>query len=88
MNNFVDKLQSVEDRYDELNELLADPDVISDSQKFTELSKEEASIRETVAKFREGIYYRYLINDNGNVDTTAKYAVIEANGNILTLQKI
>ncbi|AVL00315.1 peptide chain release factor 1 [Pediococcus inopinatus] len=53
MNDFIDKLQSVEDRYDELNELLADPDVISDSQKFTELSKEEASIRETVAKFRE-----------------------------------
>lgn len=38
--------------------------------------------------FVSGIYYRYLINDNGNVDTTAKYAVIEANGNILTLQKI
>ncbi|GEL14740.1 peptide chain release factor 1 [Pediococcus cellicola] len=53
MNDFIDKLQSVADRYDELNELLADPEVISDSQKFTELSKEEASIRETVAKFRE-----------------------------------
>lgn len=53
MNDFIDKLQAVEDRYDELNELLADPDVISDSKKFTELSKEEASIRETVAKFRE-----------------------------------
>lgn len=53
MNDFIDKLQAVADRYDELNELLADPDVISDSQKFTELSKEEASIRETVAKFHE-----------------------------------
>ncbi|GAB5053326.1 toxin-antitoxin system HicB family antitoxin [Pediococcus ethanolidurans] len=35
-----------------------------------------------------GIYYRYLINDNSEVDDKAKYAVIEANGNILTLQKI
>ncbi|HBO48199.1 MULTISPECIES: toxin-antitoxin system HicB family antitoxin [Pediococcus] len=35
-----------------------------------------------------GIYYRYLINDNSDVDDKAKYAVIEANGNILTLQKI
>ncbi|GEL14728.1 toxin-antitoxin system HicB family antitoxin [Pediococcus cellicola] len=35
-----------------------------------------------------GIYYRYLINDNSEVDATAEYAVIEANGNILTLQKI
>ncbi|AMV59929.1 Peptide chain release factor 1 [Pediococcus damnosus] len=64
MNNFVDKLQSVEDRYDELNELLADPDVISDSQKFTELSKEEASIRETVAKFREYKKVIKQISDN------------------------
>lgn len=64
MNNFVDKLQSVEDRYDELNELLADPDVISDSQKFTELSKEEASIRETVAKFWEYKKVIKQISDN------------------------
>ncbi|WP_412989958.1 peptide chain release factor 1 [Pediococcus siamensis] len=53
MNDFMDKLQSIADRYDELNELLADPEVIADSQKFMALSKEEASIREIVAKFRE-----------------------------------
>lgn len=35
-----------------------------------------------------GIYYRYLLDDNGQVDATAQYAVIEANGNILTLRHI
>lgn len=35
-----------------------------------------------------GIYYRYLISDNSEVEATAQYAVIDAVGNILTLQKI
>lgn len=35
-----------------------------------------------------GIYYRYLISDNSTVDTTGRYAVTDAVGNILTLQKI
>jgi hypothetical protein len=35
-----------------------------------------------------GIYYRYLLDDNGNVDAGGQYAIIEANGNILTLRKI
>ncbi|EEI20097.1 hypothetical protein G8J22_00786 [Lentilactobacillus hilgardii] len=35
-----------------------------------------------------GIYYRYLIDDNSHVDKRARYTVIEANGNILTLRKI
>lgn len=35
-----------------------------------------------------GIYYRYLLDDNGNVVEDAQYAIIEANGNILTLRRI
>lgn len=35
-----------------------------------------------------GIYYRYLISDNQPIRDTAQYAIIEANGNILTLQQI
>ncbi|WEG72962.1 peptide chain release factor 1 [Vagococcus intermedius] len=47
-----DQLQSIEDRYEELGELLSDPDVISDTKKFMELSKEEANSRETVEVYR------------------------------------
>ena len=48
----IDKLQSVEDRYERLNELLSDPTVISDSNKLREYSKEQASIQEIVATYR------------------------------------
>src|SRR5699024_10533966 len=47
-----DQLQSIEDRYEELAELLSDPDVVSDTKRFMELSKEEANTRETVAVYR------------------------------------
>ncbi|SJZ38285.1 peptide chain release factor 1 [Pilibacter termitis] len=48
-----DQLQAVEDRYEELGELLSDPEVISDTKRFMALSKEEANIRETVDTYRK-----------------------------------
>lgn len=47
-----DQLQAVEDRYEELGELLSDPEVISDTQRLLKLTKEEASLRETVEVYR------------------------------------
>ena len=51
--NIYEQLQAVEDRYEELGELLSDPDVVSDTKRFMELSKEEASTRDTVTAYRE-----------------------------------
>ncbi|AZU64613.1 peptide chain release factor 1 [Neobacillus mesonae] len=48
-----DRLQSVEDRYDRLNELLSDPEIINDSKKLREYSKEQADIQETVQAYRQ-----------------------------------
>ncbi|WP_088104402.1 peptide chain release factor 1 [Halalkalibacter urbisdiaboli] len=48
-----DRLQSLEDRYDRLNELLSDPDVINDSKKLREYSKEQSNLEETVQVYRE-----------------------------------
>ncbi len=48
-----DRLQSVEDRYDRLNELLSDPDIISDTNKLREYSKEQSDLQETVTAYRE-----------------------------------
>ena len=53
MEEIFDKLQAVADRYDELNELISDPEVIADSQRFMKLSKEEGSLRETVEKYNQ-----------------------------------
>ena len=36
--NIYDQLQAVEDRYEELGELLSDPEVVSDTKRFMELS--------------------------------------------------
>ncbi|WP_332692039.1 peptide chain release factor 1 [Halalkalibacter lacteus] len=49
----LERLQSVEDRYDRLNELLSDPDVINDTKKLREYSKEQSDIQETVQTYRE-----------------------------------
>ena len=48
-----DRLQAVEDRYERLNELLSDPEVINDSKKLREYSKEQSDILETVQVYRE-----------------------------------
>lgn len=53
MNELFNWLQTVEDRYEELGELLSDPEIIADTAKFTKLSKEMADLRETVEKYRE-----------------------------------
>ncbi|MCC5889179.1 MAG: peptide chain release factor 1 [Alkalibacterium sp.] len=51
--SLFDRLEEVEIHYDELNELLSDPEVISDTERLMKLSKEEANLRETVAKHRK-----------------------------------
>ena len=48
-----DRLQAVEDRYERLNELLSDPDIINDSKKLREYSKEQSDIQETVLAYKE-----------------------------------
>ena len=48
-----DRLQSVEDRYDRLNELLSDPDIVSDTNKLRDYSKEQSDLQETVETYRE-----------------------------------
>ncbi|EEL48363.1 peptide chain release factor 1 [Bacillus cereus] len=53
MNDVLDRLQAVEDRYEKLNELLSDPEIISDSNKLREYSKEQSDIQDTVEVYRE-----------------------------------
>ncbi|NHM30108.1 peptide chain release factor 1 [Neobacillus terrae] len=48
-----DRLQAVEDRYERLNELLSDPEIINDSKKLREYSKEQSNIQDTVMAYRE-----------------------------------
>ncbi|HYK73660.1 MAG TPA: peptide chain release factor 1 [Pseudoneobacillus sp.] len=48
-----DRLQAVEDRYEKLNELLSDPDIVNNSNKLRDYSKEQSNIQDTVLTYRE-----------------------------------
>ncbi|ARK25280.1 peptide chain release factor 1 [Sporosarcina sp. P37] len=48
-----DRLQAVEDRYDRLNELLSDPEIVNDLEKLRNYSKEQSDLQETVDVYRE-----------------------------------
>ncbi len=47
------KLEDVEKRYEELNKLISDPNVISNQNEWKKLMKEHSSIEEVVMKYRE-----------------------------------
>jgi peptide chain release factor 1 len=47
------KLEGVEKRYEELNKLISDPEVISNQNEWKKLMKEHSSIEDVVLKFRE-----------------------------------
>lgn len=49
----LDKLQSIEEKYELLNEKICDPSVISDMAEYTKLSKEIKQLTPLVEKFRE-----------------------------------
>lgn len=60
MDEIFEKVQAVVDRYDEISELLSDPAVIGDTNRFMALSKEEGSLRDTVDVFRR---YKKVVED-------------------------
>lgn len=53
----LDKVKLIEDRYEELNRLMADPEVATDHVKATEYAQEQSEIQELVESFRR---YRVL----------------------------
>ena len=49
----LDRLKLMEARYNEINELLTKPEILSDVKKLTELSKEQRSLEKVVNLFHE-----------------------------------
>src|SRR5690554_6252141 len=56
----LERLQSLEDRYNKLNEFLSDPEIISDPNKLREYSKEQSDLEDAVVAYRE---YKNTINE-------------------------
>ena len=78
----IDKLVSIEERYEELQQLVIDPDIISDSEKWQKLMIEHAEIEPIVFKYREFVDLRDQLEDaeemqRGKLDDDMKEMVKE-----------
>jgi peptide chain release factor 1 len=49
----IDKLDSMEKRFEELNQLMSQPDVLSDLEKLQSLAREQSGMSDVVRKYRE-----------------------------------
>ena len=49
----LDKLAQIEARYEKLNELISDPEVLADQKQFVQYTREQRSIEEVVRLYRE-----------------------------------
>jgi peptide chain release factor 1 len=49
----LDRLQSLAGRYEKLSELLSDPDIVNDTKKLRELSKEQSDLQEVFEAYTE-----------------------------------
>ncbi len=61
---FKEKLQPFIDRYNEISELLSSPDIASDINRMTELSKEQSGLSELVEKAEQYIQTAEAIEEN------------------------
>ena len=53
MEEMLDKILKIEEKYIELGQILSDPEVIQDYKKFRDLSKQRKAMEETVELYRE-----------------------------------
>lgn len=61
----LEKLQGIEQRYEEIEHLLVDPEVISDPARMQELSKKRGKLYPLVEVYRE---YKRVLEDMGEVE--------------------
>ena len=77
----LERLSSVEEKYEELNKLLADPEVVADYTKVQQYAKEQSVMREVVELARE---YREVIKEISDLKDMLRS---ESDPEILSLAK-
>ena len=77
----LERLSSVEEKYEELNKLLADPEVVTDYTKVQQYAKEQSVMREVVELARE---YREVIKEISDLRDMLRS---ESDPDILSLAK-
>ncbi len=78
-----ERLQVVEERYEQLNEYLSDPEIVSDATKLRDYSKEQAGLQETVDVFRE---YKRVNKELDSAKVLLKDALDEEMKELVTLE--
>jgi peptide chain release factor 1 len=67
VDKIFDQLEGLLDRYNELQELMSDPEVINDTKRYMKLSKEEADMRDVVAAFKKYKELKQSISDSDEI---------------------
>ncbi len=79
----IDKLQGIEDRYEKINELLCDPEIVGNQEEYKKLMREQKNLAPVVEKFREYKKYNDTLTeskqllDGGGLDKDFKELVQE-----------
>ncbi|MBQ6560284.1 MAG: peptide chain release factor 1 [Erysipelotrichaceae bacterium] len=63
MDARIVKLQEIENRYQEINELMLKDEIVSDVKKYTKLSKEQASLKAAYDAYQDLKKYQQIIAD-------------------------
>ena len=63
MDARIVKLQEIENRYQEINELMLKDEIVSDVKKYTKLSKEQASLKGAYDAYQDYKKYQQIIAD-------------------------
>lgn len=66
-DRIFDQLETVLQRYDELQEMMSDPSVISDTKRYMALSKEEGGMREVVSAYKRFKQLESDISDSNDI---------------------
>ena len=78
MDKVMAQLESLVAHYEELQEMMADPEVINDTKRYMEISKEEADLREVVQKYKKYKENKKEIEDNKEIiSNETDYDLIE-----------
>ncbi len=67
--NFIGKLQEIKEKFEQINEQLADPEILANQKKIIQLSKERSELVEIVDKYDE--YSTTISNIEGNKEIIA-----------------
>ncbi|KAE9564170.1 peptide chain release factor 1 [Companilactobacillus paralimentarius] len=67
MDKIFEQLETLLERYQELQELMSDPEVINDTKRYMAYSKEEADMRDVVAAFKRYKELKKSISDSDEI---------------------